>query len=217
MTNRRAGMLLALALLAAGCKGKRPTTSLTTPPTIAQSTVPATESARTSTTLRTAAPTTTTTVDSLKTAETEVRAAVAAFEHARAECVRTLPHCDVTLFDEVMRGASVDDYKKRWADANANGWAVRHVERRRFVVVKVEFPAPTAAVIDRSVVAECVADSSVTVKPAAAPDGTDVIIDETSSTKQQIYEYRRGDDGRWRAYEFRNETATLGGDTCPPT
>ena len=192
MINRRIRVVLALVLVATGCKSA--TTSATTPTTSAMTSRTAPTSPTTSTSLPRTSPSsstptsaapTTSTIAPLVAAEAEVRTAVAAFEHARAECVRTLPHCDVALFDEVMRGASVDDYKKGWADANANGWAVRHVERRRFVVVKVEFPAPTAAVIDRSVVAECVADSSVTVKPAAAPDGTDVIIDETSSTRQR--------------------------------
>ena len=72
-----------------------------------------------------------------------------------------------------------------------------------------------ACTVNRALVSVCFADGSVTVKPAAAPDGSDIIIDETYSTKQQNAEYRRGEDGVWREYEFLKETKTLGGDTCP--
>ena len=216
MTNRRAGVLLAVALVTAGCKGKSPTTSLTAPPTITPSPVPVTAPASTPTTLTTAAPTTTTTVDSLQTAEAEVRAAVDALETAILDCARTIPRCDVTAFDTLIHGPALVPYKQRWADINNNGWAGRHLERQRFVIVKVEFPEPTAVLIDRAIASVCFADGSVTVKPGAAPDGSDVIIDEAFSTKQDMDEYRRGDDGRWRAYDFLKEIETLGGDTCPP-
>ena len=213
MINRRIRVVLALVLVATGCKSA--TTSATTPTTSATTSTSLAGTSPSSSAPTSAAPTTTT-IPPLVAAEAEVRTAVDALERADTECLRTIPTCIVTMFDEVIQGPALDAYKQGWADVNANGWAVRHLERQRYVIVKVVFPEPNTLVINRAVVSECSADGSVTVKPAAAPDGSDVIIDETSSTKRQEAEYRRDDNGRWRAYEFLNETKTLGGDTCPP-
>ena len=217
MINRRIRVVLALVLIATGCRSS-PTTSLTAP------TSPTTSAAATSSILSTSsipststtvAPTTTT-ISPLAAAEVLVRAAVDAFEGAALTCARTIPNCDVAMFDRVIRGPSLDPYKKGWADINSNGWAGRHLERRRYVLLKVQFPEPNAPELDRAVVSVCFADGSVTVKPGAAPDGSDVIVDEASSTRQQETEYRRGQDGQWRAYDFLKDIETLGGDTCPP-
>ena len=106
-------------------------------------------------------------------------------------------------------------FKQAWTTANSNGWAIRHLERGRFIIEKVEFPEPNAPRLARAIAFKCVADGAVTVKPDAAPDGSDVIIDESYSTQHIETEFRRGDDGRWRAYEVLKNAKTFGGDTCP--
>ena len=216
MINRRIRVVLALALLATGCKSA--TTSLTAPtsPTTSAPTAgtsPASTSTSSSTS--TSAAPTTTTISPLVVAEAEVRAAVDAFERVDQECARASPNCDVSTFDAVALGSSLDTIKRSWANADSSGWAIRHLERYRYVIEKVEFPEPNAPTIMRAIAFECVADGSVTVKPGAAPDGSDVIINEAYATQHIETEFRRDDEGRWRAYEVLKNTKTFGGDTCP--
>ena len=218
MINRRIRVVvaLALALVASGCKSA--TTSLTapTPPTTsapASTSVNATSTS--SSTSTTNAPTTTTTIPALATAEAEVRAAVDAFERANDACARTSPNCDVSMFDAVASGSSLDSITGGWADANTKGWAIKHLDRYRYVIEKIEFPEPSLSTITRAIVFKCVADGSITVKPGAAPDGSDVIVNEIVATQHIETDYRRGDDGSWRAYEVLRNAKTFGGDACP--
>ena len=216
MINRRIRVVvaLALALVASGCKSA--TTSLTAPTPPTKTAPTSTPVITTSTSPSTSvAPTSTTTIPALATAEAEVRAAVDAFERANDACARTSPNCDVSMFDAVASGSSLDSIKQAWTTANSNGWAIRHLERGRFIIEKVEFPEPNAPTMTRAIAFKCVADGAVTVKPDAAPDGSDVIIDESYSTQHIETEFRRGDDGRWRAYEVLKNAKTFGGDTCP--
>ena len=212
MINRRIRVVLALVLAATGCRSS-PTTSLTAP-TSPTTTAAATSSIPSTATTSTAVAPTTTTISPLGAAEAEVRAAVDALETADQACARTSPNCDLSVFDAVATGASLDSIRGGWADANNRGWAVRRLERYRYVIEKVEFPGPSAT-LARAIAFKCVGDGSVTVKPAAAPDGSDVIIDESYATHHVETEFRRGDDGRWRAYAVLKDTETLGGDTCP--
>ena len=213
MINRRIRVVLALVLVATGCRSS-PTTSLTAPTSPTTSASATSSIPSTSTTSTTVAPTTTT-ISPLVVAEAEVRAAVDALERVRTTCANASPNCDVSTFDAVASGSQLDSFKQTWTNANTSGWAIRHLERYRYVIEKTEFPEPNATPITRAIAFKCVADGAVTVKPAAAPDGSDVIIDETVSTQRIETEYRLSGDGLWRADEVSKNTETLGGDTCP--
>ena len=213
MINRRIRVVVALALVATGCKSA--TTSLTaptSPTTSAPTTGTSPASTSSSSPTSTSAAPTTTTISPLVVAEAEVRAAVDAFERVDQECARTSPNCDVSMFDAVASGSSLDSITGGWADANTKGWAIKHLDRYRYVIEKIEFPEPT---ITRAIAFKCVADGSITVKPGAAPDGSDVIVNEIVATQHIETDYRRGDDGRWRAYEVLRNAKTFGGDACP--
>ena len=213
MINRRIRVVLALVLVATGCRSS-PTTSLTAP-TSPTTTAAATSSIPSASTTSTTVAPTTTTISPLAAAEAEVRAAVDALERVRTTCASASPNCDVSTFDAVASGSQLDSFKQTWTNANTSGWAIRHLERYRYVIEKTEFPEPNATPITRAIAFKCVADGAVTVKPAAAPDGSDVIIDETVSTQRIETEYRLSGDGLWRADEVSKNTETLGGDTCP--
>ena len=211
MINRRIRVVLALVLIVTGCKSA--TTSLTAP-TSPTTSAPTASTSTSSSTSTSAAPTTTT-ISPLAVAEAEVRAAVDALERVRTTCANASPNCDVSTFDAVASGSQLDSFKQTWTNANTSGWAIRHLERYRYVIETTEFPEPNATPITRAIAFKCVADGAVTVKPAAAPDGSDVIIDETVSTQRIETEYRLSGDGHWRAAEVSKNTETLGGDTCP--
>jgi hypothetical protein len=96
---------------------------------------------------------------------------------------------------------------------NAEGFAIRERNKFRYVVESVDVAESSAK---SATVAVCTADGSVRVRPGAAPDGSDVVVNDDFISGRTEWQFRLQDDGVWRAID----TVALGPsertDVCPP-
>jgi hypothetical protein len=146
------------------------------------------------------------------TPEEAVRAALAASQDAFSECLLALPRCDVATLSATRAGPILDDNIELVTDWNGRGYAVRDRELFRFVIESVEV-APDGL---SAVGVLCYADGSKLVIPGAAPDGSDVIVDDKYGSSRQTWEMRLDPDGAWRAYSAQVLGAKASEDICPP-
>ena len=218
---RRGGLACtaAVGVLLAGCSSSGPkalpTTTIvsgvastkagTVAPTAVTTVVPTSTS--TTTTL---APTTTTTVDPKVTAEADVRAAVKVMMDSFSACLSALPSCEANSLAVARSGSLLARNKARIADWNSRGYAVRSRDQFRWVIDSVVLD-DTASMANAVV---CFADGSRLVRPGAAPDGSDVVIDDSFGSARDEWLLRREADGVFRAYESTSIGTISASDVC---
>lgn len=172
-----AGIALATSLaLPLACSSGSKRVPITTTSTVVVTTSrssTATSSTTTSTATATIALTTTTTVDRASKAEADVRASVKAATDAFGACLLALPKCDVASLAQTRRGHLLELNSARLSQWNQEGYAVREREKFRYVIESVTVDPDGK----RATANVCIADGSKLVKPGAAPDGSDVVVD----------------------------------------
>ena len=223
--GRRAGAIVTCVLLALmGCSSDKtsapaPTTdgpidSAETTSVTINSEVPSTTSVITSTSDTTAAsPTTnltTTTTDPARVAEQAVRSAVDAAIGDFSSCLVAMPNCDPTSLGDTRADPLLSVNVARINEWNGEGYTVIDRDQFRFVVETVDL-APD---LKSAVATVCFADGSKLVKPAAGPNGADLIIDGTFVSGRESWSMRSGDDGAWRVYEAPVVGTTEVTDQC---
>lgn len=218
-TARRRSPLVALVacLLAASCSSAddaSPTTTevaVTTPPSTAKPAASTTTAAPSTT----AAPTTTvgatsTTTDPTVAIDAEVREAVALAQSTFSACLVALPACDPATLEAARSGDLLARNTALINEWNSLGYTVRDRDRFRFVVESVAVdPSLTTAVAT-----VCIADGSRLVLPNAAPDGSDVVIDDEYTSGRSEWDMRLDADGVWRVHSSTPIGAAAAEDVC---
>jgi hypothetical protein len=211
-----AGIALATSLaLPLACSSGSPNVPITTTSTIVvttsrTSTAPSI-TITTSTATTTTAPTTTTTVDRASKAEADVRASVKAATEAFGACLLALPKCDVASLAQTRRGRLLELNSARLSQWNQEGYAVREREKFRYVIESVTVDPDGK----RATANVCVADGSKLVKPGAAPDGSDIVVDGAYTSGREAWDVRLDDDGVWRPYDAPAVGPVEAKDVCP--
>ena len=182
-----------------------------TPPTTSPppSTTSSTTTPTTSTTTTTAAPPTTD--DPAATAYVEVRAAVDRAIADFSECLLALPNCDISMLAATRGNPMLAINGARISEWNMAGYSVIDRDQFRYVIEAVEL----AADLEQATVTVCIADGTKLIHAGAAPDGSDIIIDDTYISGREAWDVRRGTDGVWRAFEAPAVGPTESSDVCP--
>lgn len=207
-------MVAAVALvLAAGCSSgdeAATTTSTTAAPTTA---VPATSSTAPPTTTTTEPPTTT--IDEIAAAEEAAVAAVLGEDQAWIECTADPQTCDPeATFLRYMTGEVAELTLRVFEQWKERGWALRPPidpadDVDEVIGVEVEGNPP-----ERAVVIGCRIDGFRIVDVAAAPDGSDVVVDDDVSSILTESIVVRENDGQWRVSGSRVVSKVEGGGGC---
>ena len=191
------------SLLATSCSSSSgdvaPTTEATSIP--AQVTTEQVEPATTEATTSTAAPTTTaaatsTTLDPAAAADADIRKAIALAQTSFSECLVSLPACDPATLEVARAGDLLARNTSLIDEWNSLGYTVRDRDRFRYVVESVVVDSSFAT----AMATVCIADGSRLVLPNAAPDGSDVVIDDEYTSGRSEWDMRLDDDGFWRLY-----------------
>lgn len=219
LTARRRSPLVALVacLLAASCSSAddaSPTTTeaaAATPPSTAESI----ESTTTAAPSTTAAPTTTvattsTTTDPTAAIDAQVREAVALAQSTFSACLTALPMCDPATLEAARAGDLLARNTTLINEWNSLGYTVRDRDRFRFVVESVAVDPSLAT----AVATVCIADGSRLVLPNAAPDGSDVVIDDEYTSGRSEWDMRLDADGVWRVHSSTPVGAAAAEDVC---
>lgn len=207
----KAGLpVLAVILLAASCTGGDDETAITSAPTTPPTTIPSTTPTTASTTT---APTTT--IDEIAAAEAAAAEAVLAESRAWLDCVADPQVCDPEeTFLMYSGGRSADVLLAAFEDWKANGWASRppldpaHSSKEIIDTVVVDDPPSEVQVV------VCTIDGSLLVDPGAAPDGSDVIINDDISSTLAALSVLLSDDGRWRVHDRQILSQREGAEGC---
>jgi len=178
-----------------------PTTEPAAPTTVATTTSSSSSST-------TAAVTTTTTppVD----VEATVREAVELAQATFSACLVAMPTCDPSTLAVARAGDVLERNSARIEEWNALGYTVRDREAFRYVIESVEVDGSGAA----ATVTVCIADGSRLVQPNAAPDGSDVIVDDEFVSGRTAWELRIDADGVWRAFDTAPVGESASEDVC---
>jgi len=196
--------VLGAAVLAASCSSSSDESASTT---IAGSTIaPVTteRAASTSTVVATTAelPATTqttppTTIDPVVSADVAVRDAVARAQATFSACLVALPLCDPATLAVARAGDLLARNTTLIVEWNSLGYTVRDRDQFRFVVESVVVDPSLAT----AVATVCIADGSRLVLPNAAPDGSDVVIDDEYTSGRSEWDMRLDADGAWRLHD----------------
>lgn len=205
--------IVAVALCAA-CSddtgpGAESTIEVATPAAEATSTtqlVSATSTAPIVTTTEPPAPTT----EAAPDPELAVRAAVDIAQESFSACLVAMPACDPASLSVARAGDLLARNSARIEEWNALGYTVRDRESFRYVIEAVELDGAGAAAI----ATVCIADGSRLVQPHAAPDGSDVIVDDEFVSGRSTWDMRLDADGVWRAFDTAPLGETSSEDVC---
>lgn len=215
-SNRCGAVIAGFVLLLAGCSSSDGSTveSIETAASIPATTaVPASTAASTSTTSTIESTTTvapTTTVDPVVAAETAVREAVALAQSTFSECMVALPACDPSTLAVARSGDLLDRNVKLVDEWNSLGYAVRDRDQFRFVTESVTIGTDGVS----ATATVCIADASRLVIPNAAPDGSDVVLDDEYTSGRSEWNMRVDPDGAWRVYDTSPIGVAATEDVC---
>jgi len=154
---------------------------------------------------------TSTTADPVATAESEVRAAIALAQSTFSDCLTAMPTCDPMTLGVARAGDLLERNVGRIEEWNAAGYTVIDRDQFRYVTESVTLSDDlmTATVV------VCIADGSKLVLPGAAPDGSNVIIDDAYTSGRSQWDMRLDGDGQWRGYDAPAFGPTEATDQCP--
>ena len=207
-------LLLSTSMIAA-CSGDDDASPTTTEPRVETTTAAsattapaaATTSMAATTTTETAAPTTTeATVDP----EVAVRSAVDLAQETFSACLVAMPACDPSTLAVARAGDLLSRNAARIEEWNALGYTVLDRESFRYVIESVELDSAGTA----ATVTVCISDGSRLVQPNAAPDGSDVIVDDEFVSGRSTWDVRLDVDGVWRAFDTAPLGETSSEDVC---
>ena len=213
-------MLLAAAglFIGAACSGSDSSQASPTSASVPASAAPTPASPTSIALATTTAPSVTTTVASTAAPTTEaqpdpevaVRAAVDLAQATFSACLVAMPTCDPSTLAVARTGAVLERNSTRIEEWNALGYTVRDREAFRYVIESVEVDGSgmeaTATV--------CIADGSRLVMPNAAPDGSDVIVDDEFVSGRTAWQLRLDTDGVWRAFDSSPVGESASEDVC---
>lgn len=213
---------LATFMLLGACSGgssnePAPTSVSPQPSTTAASTTaaPTTESpptiAPTSAVVPTTVPETTTTVDSAAAADADVRGAVDLVITTFSDCLVAMPTCDTSSLAAARAGELLATNTARISEWNSKGYTARNRESFRYVIESIVLSDD----LRRATVVVCFSDDSDLVLPGGAPDGSDVVIDDTYGSGRESWDLRLDSDGVWRAYAAPALGPIETVDVCP--
>lgn len=216
-SSRCGAVVAGFVLLLAGCSSSDRST-VESVATIASGPAttgaPTSTAASTSTTSLTASTTTiapTTTVDPAVATETAVREAVALAQSTFSECLVALPACDPSTLAAARAGDLLERNMKLIDEWNAAGYAVRDRDQFRYVTESVSLGADGVT----ATATVCIADASRLVIPNAAPDGSDVILDDEYTSGRSAWDMRLDPDGVWRVHDTTPIGVAASEDLCP--
>lgn len=142
--------------------------------------------------------------------EVAVRAAVDLAQATFSACLVAMPTCDPSTLAVARTGAVLERNSARIEEWNALGYTVRDREAFRYVIESVEVDGSgmeaTATV--------CIADGSRLVMPNAAPDGSDVVVDDEFVSGRTAWQLRLDSDGVWRAFDSSPVGESASEDVC---
>lgn len=204
-------------LIVAGCSGdgeSSGTSALASPATAAvapATTTPTSTTVAIATTLATASTSTvpTTAVQPVDVSDA-VRAAVDLAQATFSACLVAMPACDPATLAVARGGDLLERNSERIEEWNALGYTVRDREAFRYVIESVEVDASNTA----ATVTVCIADGSRLVTPNAAPDGSDVIVDDEFVSGRTAWQLRLDTDGVWRAFDTAPVGESASEDVC---
>lgn len=212
----RCGAAAGLVVLLAACSsGDDPAVEVASTTTLAtaSTSAPSSTSPETSTTAVAESTTTiapTTTIDPVASAEAAVRDAVALAQSTFSECLVALPACDPSTLAAARAGELLDRNVTLIEEWNAQGYAVRDRDQFRFVTESVNIGSDGVS----ATATVCIADASRLVLPNAAPDGSDVILDDEYTSGRSEWKMRLDPDGAWRVYDTSPIGAAATEDVC---
>ena len=143
-------------------------------------------------------------------AQLAVRAAIDLAEQTYSACLVAMPACDPTSLAVARAGDLLTQNSERIEQWNALGYTVREREAFRYVIESVEVDTGGA----QATVTVCIADGSKIVQPGAAPDGSDVIVDDEFVSGRSAWDVRLDSDGVWRAYGTEPIGEAASEDVC---
>lgn len=153
-----------------------------------------------------------TTTAAIPDLEPQVRAAMVLAQQTFSDCLGAMPTCDPSTLAAARSGELLERNVARIEEWNQLGYAVRDRDQFRFVIEDVTIDASMTA----ATVTVCVADGSKLVQPGAAPDGSDVVIDDAYVSGRSTWDLRLDDDGTWRAYGTSPIGESSTEDVCGP-
>ena len=139
-----------------------------------------------------------------------VRAAVDLAQATFSACLVAMPACDPGTLAVTRGGDLLERNSARIEEWNALGYTVRDREAFRYVIESVEVDGSNTA----ATVTVCIADGSRLVTPNAAPDGSDVIVDDEFVSGRAAWQFRLDTDGVWRAFDTAPVGESASEDVC---
>ncbi len=129
-------------------------------------------------------------------AETEVavRKAIDLAMDSFSDCLVAMPACDPGSLAVARAGDLLARNQARITEWNGKGYTVRKRENFRYVVESVTL----ADSLTEATARVCFADGSALIRPNAAPDGSDVIVDDEFVSGREDWHIVLGADGVWR-------------------
>jgi hypothetical protein len=147
-------------------------------------------------------------------AEADIRAAYGAYDAAFFACSQDPPNCDRAKLSEHVTGDQLA------FTMNNIDVKVREGTRTRSPGPDQDYYVIESITVDPSLasaqVQVCVADGRIIYKPAAGPNGADVILNDAFSSGRETETWERGTDGVWRESGFTAIEKAPGRNICPP-
>jgi hypothetical protein len=184
------------------------TASFPAPTAASTSTAESTSTTSTVESTTTVAPTTT--VDPVAAAEAAVREAIALAQNTFSECLVALPACDPSVLAAARAGELLDRNVTLINEWNSLGYAVRDRDQFRFVTESVTIGTDGVS----ATATVCIADATRLVLPNAAPDGSDVILDDEYTSGRSEWNMRLEADGAWRVFDTSPIGVAATEDVC---
>ena len=154
---------------------------------------------------------TTTTAGPAATAESDVRAAIDLAQSSFSDCLTAMPTCDPSTLAVARAGGLLERNTARIQEWNSALYTVVDRDQFRYVIESVTL----GDTLTTATVVVCIADGSKLVLPGAAPDGSDVVVDDAYTSGRSQWEMRLDGDGRWRGYDAPAVGPTESTDQCP--
>ena len=215
---KQLALLVLSASMIAACSGDDEASPTTIEPSV-ETTIPASTTTAPQAATTSMAATTTTEAKAPATTEVAldpeiaVRAAVDLAQETFSACLVAMPACDPATLGVARAGDLVTRNAARIEEWNALGYTVRDRESFRYVIEAVELDSAGTA----ATVTVCIADGSRLVQPNAAPDGSDVIVDDEFVSGRSTWDVRLDVDGVWRAFDTAPLGETSSEDVCGAT
>lgn len=153
---------------------------------------------------------TSTTIETAPDPALAVRAAVDLAQETYSACLVAMPACDPATLAVARAGDLLARNTQRIEEWNALSYTVRARDGFRYVIESVQLDRTGTT----ATLTVCIADGSRLVQPNAAPDGSDVIVDDEFISGRSTWDMRLDADGVWRAFDTAPLGETSSEDVC---